>query len=91
MFLLLSLSLCYITLQCCVYPELSLATTISVEVTGSCYYMISFNYGAKKARDIGFTCSGSHLSNIMPDSIFYNSMGWAGDITEICIWTSVLT
>ena len=33
------------------------------------------NYGGKKARDVGLTCS-CHLSNIMPDSIFYGSMGW---------------
>ena len=39
------------------------------------YYMISFNYGGKKARDVGITCR-CHLSNIMPDSIFYDSMGW---------------
>ena len=37
--------------------------------------MTSFNYGAKKARDVGLTCR-CHLSNIMPDSIFYDSMGW---------------
>ena len=37
--------------------------------------MTSFNYGGKKARDVGLTCR-CHLSNIMPDSIFYDSMGW---------------
>ena len=42
----------------------------------SCYYMISFNYGGKKARDVGLTCR-CHLSNIMPDSIFYDdSVEW---------------
>ena len=41
----------------------------------SCYYMTPFNYGGKKARDVGLTCR-CHLSNIMPDSIFYDSMGW---------------
>ena len=41
----------------------------------SCYYMTSSNYGGKKARDVGLTCR-SHLSNIMLDNIFYNSMGW---------------
>ena len=40
----------------------------------SCYYMKSFNYGSKDARDVGLTCR-YHLSNIMPDSIFYDSMG----------------
>ena len=41
----------------------------------SCYYMTSFNYGGKKARDVGLTYR-CHLSNIMPDSIFYDSMEW---------------
>ena len=50
-------------------------TTITVLTLVSCYYMTSFNYGRKKARDIGLTCS-CHLSNIMPDIIFYDSMGW---------------
>ena len=36
--------------------------------------MASFNYGGKKARDVGITCR-CYLSNIMPDSIFYESMG----------------
>ena len=61
-----------------VFPLLSfslLATTVTVLTPVSCYYMISFNYGGKKARDVGLTCR-CHLSNIMPDSIFYDSMGW---------------
>ena len=33
--------------------------------------MTSFNYGGKKARDVGLP-----WSNIMSDSIFYDSMGW---------------
>ena len=37
----------------------------------SWYYMTSFNYGDKTAKDVGLTCS-----NIMPNSIFYDSMGW---------------
>ena len=41
----------------------------------SCYYMTSFNYGGKKARDVGLTCR-CRLSNIMPDTIFYDSAGW---------------
>ena len=36
---------------------------------------VSFNYGGKKARDIGLICR-CHLSNIMPDSILYDGMGW---------------
>ena len=60
-----------------VFPLLSfslLATTVTVLTPVSCYYMISFNYGGKKARYVGLTCR-CHLSNIMPDSIFYD-MGW---------------
>ena len=38
-------------------------------------YMKSFNYGGKKARDVGLTCR-CHLSNIMSGSIFYDSRGW---------------
>ena len=49
-------------------------TTITVLTPASCYYMASFNYGGKKARDAGFTCR-CHLSNIMSDSIIYGSMG----------------
>ena len=37
--------------------------------------MTSFNYGGKKAKDVGLTCR-CHLSNIMPDSIFCDSVGW---------------
>ena len=37
--------------------------------------MTSFNHGGKKARDVGLTCR-CHLSNIMPDSIFHDSMKW---------------
>ena len=57
------------------FTELFLATTITVLTPVSCYYMISFNYGGKKARDVGLNCI-CHLSNIMSDSIFYDSMGW---------------
>ena len=55
--------------------NLSLATAIMALTPVSCYYMTSFNYGGKKARDVGLTCR-CHLSNIMPGSIFYDSMGW---------------
>ena len=53
----------------------SLAIAIMALKPVSCYYMTSFNYGGKEARDVGLTCR-CHLSNIMPDSIFYGSMGW---------------
>ena len=35
---------------------------------------MTFNYGGKKGRDIGLTCR-CHMSNVMPDSVFYDSMG----------------
>ena len=57
------------------FSKLSLATAIMALTPVSCYYMISFNYGGKKARYVGLTCR-CHLSNIMPSSIFYDSMGW---------------
>ena len=57
------------------FPGSFLATTITVLKPALCYYMTSFHYGGKKARDVGLTCR-CHLSNIMPDSIFYDSMGW---------------
>ena len=37
--------------------------------------MTSFNYGGKKARDVSLTCR-CHLSNIMPDSMFYDRLKW---------------
>ena len=55
------------------FSELSLATAIMVLTPVSCYYMSSFNYGSKRTRDVGLTCR-CHLSNIMPDSIFYDSI-----------------
>ena len=39
--------------------------------------MASFNYDGKKASDVGLTCR-CHLSNVMPDSILHNSVGWEG-------------
>ena len=57
------------------FSKLSLVTTIMTLTHVSWYYMTSFNYGVKEARDVGLTCR-FHLSNIMPDSIFYDSMGW---------------
>ena len=53
---------------------LSLATAITTLTPVSCYYM-TFNYAGKRARDVGLICR-CHLSNIKPDSIFYDSMGW---------------
>ena len=38
-------------------------------------YIILFNYGGKKARDVGLSCR-CHLNNILPNSTFYESMGW---------------
>ena len=40
-----------------------------------CFYMTSFNYGGKNARDVALTYR-CHLSNIMPHSIFYGGMGY---------------
>ena len=57
------------------FSEFSLATTITVLTSVSCYCMTLLNYGDKKTRDVGFTCK-CNLSNIVPDSIFYDSMGW---------------
>ena len=54
---------------------LSLATAIMALTPVSCYYMTSFNYRGNVARNVGLTCR-CHLSNIMPNSIFYDSMGW---------------
>ena len=39
----------------------------------SCDHVTEFNYDDKNARDVGLTCS-CHLSNVMPDSIFHESM-----------------
>ena len=58
---------------CHKFFKLSLATTITVLKPVSCDHVTSFNYDDKKARDVGLTC-WCHLSNIMPDSIFHESM-----------------
>ena len=58
---------------CHKFFELSLATPITVLKPVSCDHVTSFNYDDKKARDIGLTC-WCHLSYIMPDSIFHESM-----------------
>ena len=56
------------------FSKLSLATAIMALTPVLCYYMTSFNYGGKEARDVDLTCR-CHLSNMMPDRIFYDSMG----------------
>ena len=82
MFLLLSLLLTLLCFQWRVFSELSSATTIPVLMHFSCYHMTSFNYDGKRARDVGNTCR-CHLSNIMADSIIYDSMAW-GVIRGVC-------
>ena len=57
------------------FSNLYLATAIMALTLVSCYYMKSFNYGGKEGRDVGLTCR-CHLNNIMPDSIFYDSIEW---------------
>ena len=64
-----------IYLQCCVFSESFIATTIMMLTPPSCYHMTSFNYGGKKARDEGLTYR-CHQSNVIPDSIFFDSLGW---------------
>ena len=54
------------------FSKLSLATAIMVLTPVSYYYLTSFNYGDKEAKDVGLTCR-YHLSIIIPDSIFYDS------------------
>ena len=54
------------------FSELSSATIMELTPV-SCYYMSSFNYGGKRTRDVGLTCR-CYLSDIMRDSIFYDSI-----------------
>ena len=68
------------------FSKLSLAAAIMALTPVSCYYMTSFNYGGQKARDVGLTFR-CQLSNIMPDSIFYDSKGWG--IT--CLFLEIIT
>ena len=49
---------------------LSLATTITVLMRAS-VFCITFNYGGKREKGVGFTCR-CHMNNIMPDCIFYD-------------------
>ena len=60
-----------------------LATAIMSVTPVSCYWMTSFNYGGKEATDAGLTCR-CHLSNIMPDIIFYDRMEW--EITSFLLF-----
>ena len=59
----------------CFFPffEFIFATTILMMAPASCCRITSFNYGGKKLKDAGLTWR-YHLSNIMPDSIFCDSM-----------------
>ena len=59
----------------CFFPffEFIFATTILMMAPASCYRITSINYGGKKLKDAGLTWR-YHLSNIMPDSIFCDSM-----------------
>ena len=41
--------------------------------------MTSFNYVGKKGRDVGITCT-CYLSNIVPDSIFFDPITYGGDL-----------
>ena len=66
------------------FSESFLATIITVLTSVSCYYMTSFNYGGKKVSDVGLTC-GYHLSNIMPDSIFYDSIRWGMTVVFVLL------
>ena len=58
---------------CHKFFKLSLESTIMVLKPVSCDHVTTFNYDDKKARYVGLTC-WCHLSNIMPDSIFHESM-----------------
>ena len=71
------------------FSKLSLVTAIRMLMPVSCYYMTSFNYGDKKARDVGLT-SRCHLSNIMPDCIIYDSMGWGRTFLFLRVITTVI-
>ena len=59
----------------------------------SCDQVTSFSYDGKKARDVGLTCS-CNLGNIMPDSIFYQSMKQEINFSVfvcmyVCAWVCV--
>ena len=57
------------------FSKLSLATANMALTPVSCFYMTPFISGSKEARDVGLYCR-CHMSNIMCDSIFHDSMGW---------------
>ena len=48
-------------------------TTLRVLKPVLCFYMNSFNYGAKRIRDVDPTCR-CHQNNIMSDGIFSVNM-----------------
>ena len=55
----------------------------------SCDHVKSFNYDGKKARDVGLTCS-CHLSNIMLDSNFHESMRHRIPVCFFCFFVFML-
>ena len=68
--------------------ELSFATTSRCwRLLHAVYCMTLFNYSGKKARDEGFTFRW-HLSNIMPDSIFYGSIFQGITCLFVCLFVS---
>ena len=54
---------------CFPFYRLHFATSLRVLKPVLCFHMASFNYGAKRVRDVDPSCK-CHQSNIMPDSIF---------------------
>ena len=66
--------------------ELSFATTSRCwRLLHAVYCMTLFNYSGKKAIDEGFTFRW-HLSNIMPDSIFYGSIFQGITCLFVCLF-----
>ena len=52
------------------FSKLSLATAITALTPVSCYYMTSFNYGGKEARNVGLTCR-CHLQDVFFFKFFF--------------------
>ena len=69
------------------FHGLHFATTFRVLKPVFCFHMTSFNYGAKRVRDVdpAFRC---HQSNIIPDSIF--NVNIAQCVTCLCVFRFVL-
>ena len=62
---------CACNCVCVIYIYfLSFVTTITV-LTRASFFFMTFNYGGKREKDVGFTCR-CHMNNIMPDCIFYD-------------------